>query len=227
MMWCCCDGGDDGGESVAWAWCCIWTQRISALARASCIWSWETVTTATRTVREVTADSPRGVAQIFIWMAVGPTRQSSLLPFSFQSRAELELPRHRRPLPSISLLRPPNLDFSRGNLPRHPLHLSKPLDRLLTAGILPHHRRTPLELLEALLHHRSASPVVLRSNRPREWIRGEFLVLPGLFPFRGVSPAPVNGRRRRRRTCCRLQRGSEVRYRGRSAWEVQTVRRSD
>src|SRR6185295_4886350 len=56
------------------------------------------VTTATRTVREVTADSPRGVAQIFIWMAVGPTRQSSLLPFSFQSRAELELPRHRRPL---------------------------------------------------------------------------------------------------------------------------------
>ena len=94
-----------------------------------------------------------------------------------------ERSRRRRPFPSISLLRPPNLDSSRGNLPRHPLHLSKPLDRLLTAGILPHHRRTPLELLEALLHHRSASPVVLRSNRPREWIRGEFLVLSGLFPL--------------------------------------------
>ena len=47
----------------------------------------------------------------------------------------------------------------------------------------PNHRRSPLEVLEALLHHRSASPVVLRSNRPREWIRGEFLVLSGLFPL--------------------------------------------
>ena len=105
------------------------------------------------------------------------------------------------PFPSISLLRPPNLDSSCGNVPRHPLHLPKPLDRLLTAGILPHHRRTPLELLEALLDHRSASPVVLRSNRPREWIRGEFLVLSGLFPFCGVSPAPVDGHRHRRRIC--------------------------
>src|SRR6185437_1191088 len=56
------------------------------------------VTTTTRTVREVTTDSPRGVAQIFIWMGLGPTRQSSLLPLFLQSRAELELPRHRRPL---------------------------------------------------------------------------------------------------------------------------------
>ena len=71
----------------------------------------------------------------------------------------------------------------------------------------PRHRPSPLEVLEALLHRRSASPV--------------------FFPFLGVSPAPVNGRRRRRRTCCRLWRGSEVRYRGRSAWEARTVRRSD
>ena len=89
------------------------------------------VTTTTRTVREVTADSPRGVAQIFIWMGVGPTRQSSLLPLSFQSRAELELPRQRSLSPSISLLRPPNLDSLHGNIPRHLLHLPKPLNRLL------------------------------------------------------------------------------------------------
>ena len=44
-----------------------------------------------------------------------------------------------------------------------------------------------------MLHRRSASPVVLHLNRPREWIRGEFLVLPGLF-----SPSVV--RRRCRRT---------------------------
>ena len=47
----------------------------------------------------------------------------------------------------------------------------------------PNHRPSPLEVLEALLHRRSASPVVLHSNRPREWIRGEFLVLPSLFPL--------------------------------------------
>ena len=49
------------------------------------------------------------------------------------------------PLPSISILRPPNLDSSRGNLPRCILHLPKPLDRLLTSGIAPttagHHWR--------------------------------------------------------------------------------------
>ena len=47
----------------------------------------------------------------------------------------------------------------------------------------PRHHRSPLEVLKALLHHRSASPVIFHSNRPREWIRGEFLVLPGLFPL--------------------------------------------
>ena len=117
--------------------------------------------------------------------------------FFDQRRAELVRSPRRRPLSSISLLRPPNLNSSRGNLPRHLLHLPQPLDRLLTAGIIPYHRRSPWKVLEALLHRRSASPVVLRSNRPREWVRGEFLALPGLFPFRGESPAPVNGRRRR------------------------------
>ena len=116
-------------------------------------------------------------------MDVGPTCHSSLPPHFAQSRAELVCSPHRRPLPSISLLRPPNLDSSRKNLPRHLLHLPQPLDRLLTAGIIPRHHRSPWEALEALLHRRSASPVVHRSNRPREWIRGEFLVLPGLFPL--------------------------------------------
>ena len=131
------------------------------------------------------------------------------------------------PFPSISLLRPPNLDSSRGNLPRHLLHLPKPLDRLLTAGIIPRHRRLPLEVLEALLR---VDPL-LRSSSART-DRGNGFVVSSLcfsvsFPFRGVSPAPVSGRRRRRRTYCRLRRRSEVRCRGRSAWEARTVRRSD
>ena len=141
------------------------------------------ITPALRTVRSGSADGPPGNAQIFIWMDVGPTCHSSLPPHSVQSRAELVRSPHRCPLPSISLLRPPNPDSSHGNLPRHLLHLPQPLDRLLTAGIIPRHRRSPWEALEALLHRRSASPVFLRLNRPQEWIRGEFLVLPGLFPF--------------------------------------------
>ena len=141
------------------------------------------VTPASRTVRAGSADSPPGNAQIFIWLVVGPTCHSSLPPHFVQSRAELVRSPRRRPRPSISLLRPPSLDSSRGNLPQHHLHLPQPLDRLLTAGIIPRHHRSPWEVLEALLHRRSASPVVLRSNRPREWIRGEFLVLPGLFPL--------------------------------------------
>src|SRR6185312_12455899 len=77
---------------------------------------------------------------------------SSLPPPFVQSRAEHVRSRCRRPLPSISLLRPPNLDSSRGNLPRHLLHLPKSLDRLLTAGIIPRHHQLTLEVLEALLH---------------------------------------------------------------------------
>ena len=95
------------------------------------------VTPASRTVHSGPADSPLGNAQIFIRMVVGPTCHSSLPPPFVQSRAEHVRSRCRRPLPSISLLRPPNLDSSRGNLPRHLLHPPKPLDRLLTAGIIP------------------------------------------------------------------------------------------
>src|SRR6185312_1183281 len=113
------------------------------------------------------ADSPRGDGgqsarrrpDIYL-DGVGPTRQSSLLPLSFQSRAELELPRQRSLSPSISLLRPPNLDSLHGNIPRHLLHLPKPLNRLLpgrnlstTAG---HHWRC-LKL---------APPLIRLSGRP-------------------------------------------------------------
>ena len=144
---------------------------------------WKHVTHASRTVHSGPADGLPGIAQIFIWMDVGPTCHFSLPPHFIQSRAQLvRSPRHH-PLPSISLLRPPNLDSSCGNLPRHLLHLPQPLDRLFTVGIIPRHRWSPWEALEALLHRRSASPVVLHLNRPREWIRGEFLVLPGLFPL--------------------------------------------
>src|SRR6185312_16963333 len=118
------------------------------------------VTPASRTVRAGSADGPPGNAQIFIWMDVGPTCHSSLPPHFVQSRAELERSRRRRPLPSISLLRPPNHDSSRGNLPRHLLHLPKPPVRLLTAGIAPatagHHWRC-LKL---------APPLIRLSGRP-------------------------------------------------------------
>ena len=131
------------------------------------------------------------------------------------------------PLPSISLLRPPNFDSSRKNLPRHLLHLPQPLDRLLTAGISPATTRHHLEVLEAC----STVDPPLRSSSARTDRGNGFVVSslrsPVFFSFRGVSPAPVNGCRRRRRTCCRLRRGAKVRYRGRSAWEVRTVRRSD
>ena len=45
----------------------------------------------------------------------------------------------------------------------------------------PNHRRSPLEVLEALLHRRSASPVVFHPTKPSKWVHGELLVLPGLF----------------------------------------------
>ena len=150
-------------------------------------------------------------------MDVGPTCHFSLPHHFVQSRAEPERSRRRRSLPSISLLRPPNLDYSCGNLPRHLLHLPQPFDRLLTAGIIPHHRRLPLEVLEALLH---VDPL-LRSSSARTDRGNGFVVsslcFPVFFSFRGVSPAPVNGRRRRRRTCCYLWRRSKVMHRGRSA----------
>ena len=97
--------------------------------------------------------------------------------------SELVRSRHRRPLPLISLLRPQNLDSSRENLPWHLLHLPQPPARHLPGRNRLNHHRSPLEPLGALLHRRSASPVVLRPNRPREWIRGELFVLPGLFPL--------------------------------------------
>ena len=157
-------------------------------------------------------------------MGLGPTRQSSLLPLFLQSRAELELPRQRSLSPSISLLRPPDLDSSRRNLPRHLLHLSQTPDRLLPGRNRPHHRRTPLEVLEAC----SAVDPPLWSSSTRTDHGNGFVVSPlcltAFFPFHGVSPTQEHGRRRRCRPCCRLGRGSEIRYRGRSAWEARTVR---
>ena len=88
------------------------------------------------------------------------------------------------------------------------------------------HRRTPLEVLEAC----STVDPPLRSSSTRT-DRGNGFVVSSLcftafFPFHGASPTQEHGRRRRRRPCCRLGRGSEIRYRGRSAWEARTVRRS-
>ena len=91
----------------------------------------------------------------------------------------------------------------------------------------PNPHRSPLEVLEAC----STVDPPLRSSSTRADRGNGFMVsslcFPVFFPFRDASPAPENGRRRRRRTYCRLWRGSEVRYRGRSAWEARTVRRSN
>src|SRR6185369_8066379 len=89
----------------------------------------------------------------------------------------------RRPLPSISLLRPLYLDSLREHLPQHLLHLPQPLAQLLPTGIAPAAAGHHWSPLEALLHRRSASPVILHPNQSQEWIRGELLVLPGLFPL--------------------------------------------
>jgi len=177
------------------------------------------VTPASRTVSSVLADGPPGNVQIFIWMDVGPTCHSFVPSHFVQSRAELERSRRRRPLPSISLFRPPNLDSSRENLPRHLLHPPKPPVRLLpgrnrptTAG---HHGRRlkPCSTVDPFL--RSSSD---RTDRGNGFVVSSSCS-PAFFLFRGVSPAPVNDRRRRRRTCCHLWRGSKVRHRGRSAVE--------
>ena len=106
------------------------------------------VTPASRTVREGSADGPPGNVQIFIWMDVGPTCHSSLPPHFAQSRAVLERSRCRRPLPSISLLRPPNLDSLREHLPQHLLHLLQPPAGFFSARIAPTaagHHWSPLE----------------------------------------------------------------------------------
>ena len=68
-----------------------------------------------------------------------------------------------------------------------------------------------------MLHCRSVSPVVLRSNRPRERVCGKLLVLPSLVPLPWVLPASVSDRRRRHRACGRLVHGVKDRSRGRSA----------
>ena len=159
-------------------------------------------------------------------MVVGPTCHSSLPPLFFQSRADLVPSPQRSPSPSISLLCPPDLDSSRRNFPRHLLHLPQTLDRLLPGRSRPHHRQTPLEALEAC----STAEPPLRSSSTRTDRRNGFMVsslcITAFFPFHGASPTQEHGRRRRRRPCCLLGRGLEIRYRGRSAWEARTVRRS-
>jgi len=157
---------------------------------------------------------------------MGPTCHSSLPPHFVQSRAELERSRRHRP-PSVDL--PPPATKPRF-LVREPSSAPPPPSQTPRSASYgrnrPRHHRTPLEVLEAC----STVDPPLRSSSARTERGNGFVVsslcFPIIFPFRGVSPAPVNGRRRRRRTCCRLWRGSKVRYRGRSAWEARTVRRS-
>ena len=101
-----------------------------------------TVTTASRTVRTEPADGPPEVMPRYL---SGRSWDSLVISLFFLFSSGARAPAPSSPLTSIFLLRPPNLDSLRGNLPRHLLHLPKPLNRLLTAGIAPatagHHWR--------------------------------------------------------------------------------------
>ena len=129
-----------------------------------------------------------------------------LLPHSHldQRRAELVCSRHRRLLPSISLLRPPYFDSSREHLPQHLLHLPQPPAQLLPAGIAPattDHHWSRLKLC-------STVDPLLRSSSART-DRGNGIVVSHLCPLVSspshcAPPAPVN---RRRRAYCRLSGG--------------------
>jgi len=81
----------------------------------------------------------------------------------------------------------------------------------------PNRRRSPLEPLEAC----STVDPLLRSSSARTDRGNGFVVSslcsPAFFPFRCAPPVPVNGRRRRRRACCRLLCGVK-------GYESRTVR---
>ena len=171
------------GESIG---CCRLGNKASGKEKKGA----EAVTPASRTVREGSADGPPGSAQIFIWMVVGPTCHFSLPPLFFQSRADLVPSPQRSPSPSISLLRPPNLDSSCRNLPRHLLHLPQTLDRLLPGRNRPHYRRTPLEVLEVC----STVDPPLRSSSTRTDCGNGFVVSSSCTPV--FSPSVVCRRRR-------------------------------
>ena len=69
---------------------------------------------------------------------MGPGCHILLPPHSIdQRRAPLIHSLHRRPLPSISFLRPPYFDPLREHLPQHLLHLPQPSGQHLPAGIAP------------------------------------------------------------------------------------------
>jgi len=84
------------------------------------------------------ADSPRGDGgqsarrRPDIYLDGLGTHSSILSSSSFLAEPSgARAPAPSSPLASISLLRPPDLDSSRRNLPRHLLHLPKPLNRLI------------------------------------------------------------------------------------------------
>ena len=115
------------------------------------------VTTTSRTVRTGPADGPPEVMPRYLsGRSWDPLVISLFFLFSSGARA----PAPSSPLTSISLLRPPNLDSLRGNLPRHLLHLPKPLNRLLTAGIAPATARHHWRCLKL------APPSIRLSGRP-------------------------------------------------------------
>src|SRR6185503_18694655 len=116
---------------------------------------------------------------------------------------------------------------------QHLLHLPQPPARLFPGRNRSNHHRSPLEPLGALLHRRSASPVVLRPNRPREWIRGELFILPGLFPLplcaagAGEQPPPPPPRLLSPVAQCQKigTADSPPRRGGQSAGQVEVVQR--
>ena len=121
-------------------------------------------------------------AQIFSWMWA----RSSSPPSSFPPRPETSGARPLAPPspPPVDLPPPATILRFLAQEPSPAPPPPSPTPRPVSYGRnRPRHRPSPLEALEALLHRRSASPVIPRPNRSWEWIRGEFLVLPGLFPL--------------------------------------------
>ena len=148
-----------------------------------------------------TADAPLGIGGRYArvtprYLAGYGHGHHLLLPHSHldQRRAQLVRSRRRRPLPSVSLLRPPYFDSSRENLPRHLLHLPQPPTQLLPAGIAPAtagHHWSCLKLCSTVdppLRSSSAQTVPRNGSPSTCWCFPDY-------------PSPPSRRKRRRVLC--------------------------
>ena len=148
------------------------------------------VTPDSRTVRSRLADSPRGIARYlsgrmwdllvsFLFLLISSRAgRSSTAHLDVAPSPRSPSSGHPNSIPCVSTFPSPSSSFP--NLQTgssRPESFPPPPDAIGGVG--------------AQFHRRSASPVALHSNRPREWTRGEFLMLHSLF-----SPSMACRRRR-------------------------------